>query len=89
MGWGMHYLGDVSMPYHSKPLPGVSTLRMIWINLKAILGFPKSRGNAVQLVSNKHTVYEEFQVQSSQTKRLAASIPASTDESKGPHSLFR
>lgn len=63
MGWGMHYVGDVSMPYHSKPLPGVSVLRMIWINLKAMLGFPKSRDNAVQLVSNRHTVFEEFQVQ--------------------------
>jgi hypothetical protein len=63
MGWGMHYVGDVSMPYHSKPLPGVSTLRMLWINLKAILGFPQSKNNAVQLVSNKHAVYEEFQVQ--------------------------
>jgi hypothetical protein len=63
MGWGMHYVGDVSMPYHSKPLPGVSVLRMIWINLKAMLGFTKSRDNAVQLVSNRHTVYEEFQVQ--------------------------
>jgi hypothetical protein len=63
MGWGMHYVGDVSMPYHSKPLPGVSVLRMIWINLKAMLGFPKSRDHAVQLVSNRHTVYEEFQVQ--------------------------
>jgi hypothetical protein len=63
MGWGMHYVGDVSMPYHSKPLPGVSVLRMIWINLKAILGFPKSRDNAVQLVSNRHTLYEEFQIQ--------------------------
>jgi len=63
MGWGMHYMGDVSMPYHSKPLPGVSVMRMIWINMKAMLGFPKSRDNAVQLVSNRHTVYEEFQVQ--------------------------
>lgn len=63
MGWGMHYVGDVSMPYHSKPLPGVSVLRMIWTNIKAMLGFTKSRDNAVQLVSNRHTVYEEFQVQ--------------------------
>jgi hypothetical protein len=63
MGWGMHYVGDVSMPYHSKPLPGVSVLRMLWINLKAILGFPKSLDNAVQLVSNRHNVYEEFQWQ--------------------------
>jgi hypothetical protein len=63
MGWGMHYMGDVSMPYHMKPLPGVSTMRMIWINLKSMLGMPKAQKNAVQLVSNRHTVLEEFQVQ--------------------------
>ena len=63
MGWGMHYLGDLSMPYHAAPLPGVSALRMIWINLKAMLGFPSSRDNALQLVSNKHAVLEHFQWQ--------------------------
>lgn len=63
MGWGMHYMGDVSMPYHMKPLPGVSTMRMIWINLKSMLGMPKAQENAVQLVSNRHTVLEEFQIQ--------------------------
>lgn len=61
MGWGMHYLGDLSMPYHTAPLPGMSAFRMIWINLKAMLGFPKSKNNAVQLVSNKHSVLEQFQ----------------------------
>jgi hypothetical protein len=63
MGWGMHYMGDVSMPYHMKPLPGVSTLRMIWINLKSMLGMPKAKENAVQIVSNRHVVLEEFLVQ--------------------------
>ncbi len=61
MGWAMHYIGDLSMPYHSSVLPGVSTLKMLWINLKAMLGWPKSRDNAVQLVSNQHTVLEQFQ----------------------------
>jgi len=63
MGWGMHYVGDVSMPYHMKPLPGVSTTRMLWINTKALMGAPRARSNAVQIVSNRHTVFEEFQVQ--------------------------
>lgn len=63
MGWGMHYVGDVSMPYHMKPLPGVSTSRMLWINAKAMMGATRARDNAVQLVSNRHTVFEEFQVQ--------------------------
>jgi hypothetical protein len=63
MGWGMHYLGDLSMPYHAAPLPGVSAFRMIWMNIKAMLGFPKSKDNAVQLVSNRHSVLEQFQWQ--------------------------
>lgn len=61
MGWGMHYLGDLSMPYHTAPLPGMSAARMIWINLKAMLGFPKSKNDAIQLVSNKHYVLEHYQ----------------------------
>ena len=63
MGWGMHYLGDLSMPYHAVALPGVSALKMIWTNIKAIFGFSKSKDNAVQLVSNRHSVLEEYQWQ--------------------------
>lgn len=63
MGWGMHYLGDLSMPYHAVALPGVSPLKMIWTNIKAMLGFPKSKDNAVQIVSNRHSVLEEYQWQ--------------------------
>jgi hypothetical protein len=36
---------------------------VIWINLKSILGAPKAKNNAVQLVSNRHTVFENFQYQ--------------------------
>lgn len=63
MGWGMHYLGDLSMPYHAVALPGVSAMKMIWTNLKAMMGFPRSKDNAVQIVSNRHSVLEEFQWQ--------------------------
>lgn len=63
LGWSMHYATDATMPYHSKPLPGYSVLRLLWINLKAAIGFPKARRNAIQLVSNKHTVIEAYQKQ--------------------------
>jgi hypothetical protein len=61
LGWSMHYASDATMPYHSKPLPGYSTLRMLWINFKSMIGYPKSQKNAVQLVSNKHTIIEDYQ----------------------------
>ncbi len=63
LGWATHYINDLSMPYHASVLPGRSKLGMLWINLKAMLGFPRSRDEAVQLVSNAHTTYERFQWQ--------------------------
>ncbi len=63
LGWSMHYAGDITMPYHSKPLPGYSTTRMLWINLKAMLGFPQDVQDAIQLVSNRHTAMEAYQRQ--------------------------
>lgn len=61
LGWATHYLNDLSMPYHTSVLPAKGPLAMIWINIKAMLGFPRSRDNAVLLLSNRHTVYEFFQ----------------------------
>ncbi len=61
MGWGLHYIQDLTQPYHSVVLPGVSTLRMLWTNLLAILGFPKAKNEAIQLVSNRHTAIEAYQ----------------------------
>lgn len=60
LGWSMHYLGDQTMPYHCAPLPGMSVWKMLWINLKAMLGWEQSKIDAVQLVSNRHTVMERY-----------------------------
>ncbi len=60
MGWGLHYLADLSMPYHATALPGRSTLYMLLINLLDILGFPQLKNNAIQLCSNRHLAIESF-----------------------------
>lgn len=61
MGWGLHYIGDFTNPYHVTPVPGNSTLSTIWVGLLSMLGFPSAQKEAVQLVSNRHTVLEDFQ----------------------------
>lgn len=61
MGWGIHYLSDISMPYHSVVLPGVSTAKMLWINAKAMAGKDQAKKDAVQLVSNRHGALEKYQ----------------------------
>ena len=61
MGWGLHHLSDISMPYHSLVLPGVSTAKMLWINTKAMAGKDQAKKDAVQLVSNRHGALEKYQ----------------------------
>lgn len=61
MGWGMHYLCDLSMPYHTTALPGVSTMRMLLINLLDMIGWSTPKDNAVQLSSNRHVALETFE----------------------------
>jgi hypothetical protein len=61
MGWGMHYIGDFSNPYHITPVPGNSTLETILPGVLGLAGFPKAQREATQLVSNRHTVLEDFQ----------------------------
>ncbi len=61
MGWGLHYLADLSMPYHTTVLPGYSAGRMIFINLLDMLGISKPVDQAVQLVSNRHMAIERYQ----------------------------
>jgi len=61
LGWGIHYLSDISMPYHAVVLPGVSTVKMLWINAKAMAGKDQAKKDAIQLVSNRHGALEKYQ----------------------------
>jgi hypothetical protein len=61
MGWGMHYIGDFSNPYHITPVPGNSTLDTLYPGILGLAGFPQAQKDATQLVSNRHTVLEDFQ----------------------------
>jgi len=60
-GWAMHYLQDLTQPYHARVLPGVGTVRMLWINTLHLAGWPRLRDEAVTLVSNRHLAFENFQ----------------------------
>lgn len=60
-GWGLHYVQDLSQPYHSTLLPGVSVARMLWINTIAMAGAKKPRNNAVQRLTNRHLALENYQ----------------------------
>ncbi len=60
-GWAMHYVQDLVQPYHARVLPGVSTVRMLWINALDVVGWPAPKEHAITLVSNRHLALENFQ----------------------------
>ncbi len=60
-GWALHYLQDLTQPYHARVLPDVGTVRMLWINALHMAGWPDARNRAVTLVSNRHLAFENFQ----------------------------
>jgi hypothetical protein len=59
-GWGLHYLADLTQPYHATVLPGISTAHAIWINTVDMIGIHSPQANAIQLVSNRHAAIEKF-----------------------------
>jgi len=61
MGWGAHYIGDISQPYHARMQPGVGTWGSIWMNAKYMVGLTQSQTDGIQLLSNRHMLIETVQ----------------------------
>ncbi len=62
-GLTLHYVQDLTQPYHASLAPGDSTVRMIGANLLAMAGLPKQRDDLVVLLSNRHLALEKYQNQ--------------------------
>ncbi len=60
-GWALHYVQDLTQPYHARVLPGVGAARMLWINALDMAGMHGAKNDAVTLVSNRHTALENYQ----------------------------
>jgi hypothetical protein len=62
-GNAIHYVQDLTQPYHASLLPGISTPRMLVANLMAMLGWTRMKDQMIVLVSNRHLALERYQVQ--------------------------
>ncbi len=62
MGWGLHYLQDLTQPYHAKVLPGVETSSLIWTAAKDAVGFSDDKKAAIERVATRHTEIEKYQL---------------------------
>lgn len=73
-GLALHYVQDLTQPYHANLAPGDSSFRMISANLLAMAGLPKQRDDLVVLLSNRHLALEKYQ-----NERLLAAARAAQD----------
>lgn len=59
-GFALHYLQDLTQPYHARALPGLGFVRMAWLQLLDAAGLPGPRASAIALASNRHLVAEGY-----------------------------
>ncbi len=59
-GWGLHYLQDMTMPYHTTIMPGRSTATMLFIALVDLVGIHGPKTAAVSEVSRAHILIEKL-----------------------------
>lgn len=62
-GWGLHYMQDLTMPYHASVMPGSSTSKLVWVGLLDLLGISGPYNRLVNDVSNKHLLLEMLQLE--------------------------
>ena len=62
-GMALHYLQDLTQPYHASMSPGNGTAKLIGINLLAIAGMPRLLDEMIVLLSNRHLALEKYQNQ--------------------------
>jgi len=60
-GMAMHYVQDLTQPYHASLLPGVSTLRMIATNFVDMVGWHGPKKSMTVLASNRHLAVERYE----------------------------
>lgn len=62
-GLALHYVQDLTQPYHASLAPGNSSVKLIGINLLAMAGLPRMKDEMIVLLSNRHLALEKYQNQ--------------------------
>lgn len=64
LGWALHYIQDLTQPYHATLAPGWSWLRLIALNALEIMGIKTPAQNLRQLLTNRHLTLENYEFES-------------------------
>ncbi|TGN14116.1 hypothetical protein [Leptospira ilyithenensis] len=60
-GWALHYIQDLTQPYHSSVLPRVGFGKRMGVQLLSVIGINSPKANMVEYVVNRHSLIEEYQ----------------------------
>lgn len=60
LGWALHYVQDLSQPYHSTLIPGVSTFKLLLAEGINLIGFNSMSDNLKHLLVNRHLAFENY-----------------------------
>lgn len=75
-GLALHYVQDMTQPYHANLSPGSSTTGLLLTNAMAMGGFPKKRDETITLLSNRHLALENYQGRILQQANSSGSVLA-------------
>jgi hypothetical protein len=59
-GLSLHYLQDLTQPFHAALAPGESSAKLLTANALALAGLPGMKNDLVVLLSNRHLVAEKY-----------------------------
>ncbi len=62
-GLSLHYLQDLTQPYHASLAPGESSARLMAVQALSMAGLPGMKNDMVVLLSNRHLVLEKYQTE--------------------------
>jgi len=60
-GWALHYVEDLTQPYHTRALPGVGSVHILFASALDLIGIHGPKTDAIQLVSNRHLELENYE----------------------------
>ncbi len=60
-GLAMHYVQDMTQPYHAKLAPGSTNGALLKTNLLALVGFSERKRETITLLSNRHLALEHYE----------------------------
>ncbi len=61
LGWAIHYMQDLTQPYHTTMVPNTSVTYLIFVDILDMIGISSTKQNVIQLITNKHMSLENYE----------------------------